>query len=171
MTRRKLVAVIGRGQLDDGDAVRGLAELIGRGVVDRGHALVTGGLGGVMACASRGGRSSETWSPGGVLGVIPGSDRSVANPWVDTVIPSGLGVARNVVVAHADAVIAVGGGAGTLSEMAIAWQLGRPIIALRIDGWSGRLAGQALDDRSRPPVMGADDAQQALACLDEVLGS
>ena len=89
--------------------------------------LVCGGLGGVMEAACRG--ASEA---GGVsIGILPGSDRGAANRFVEVAIPTGLGEARNAfVVRSADAVVAVGGGYGTLSEIAFALKAGKPVIGL-----------------------------------------
>jgi uncharacterized protein (TIGR00725 family) len=89
--------------------------------------VVTGGLGGVMAAASQGAREA-----GGVtLGLLPGDDRAAANPWVAVAVPTGLGELRNaLVVRTADALVAVGGAYGTLSEIALALKAGRLVIGL-----------------------------------------
>jgi hypothetical protein len=106
-----------------------------------------------------------------VIGILPGNDPAVGNRWVDIAIPTGMGHARNVlVVATADAVVAIGGGAGTLSEMALAWQLGRPLVGLLVAGHSLRFAGQALDDTRSETVWPAEDADQAVARLEELFG-
>lgn len=102
-----------------------------------------------MAAVARGARSSPRASGSDVVGILPTTDAGAANAWVDVVVPTGLGHARNVVVvASADAVVAVGGAAGTLSELALAWQLGRPVVALATHGgWAADLAGRAVDAR------------------------
>ena len=104
-----------------------MAEEIGAGVAAAGAVLVCGGLGGVMEAACRGARSR-----GGVtVGLLPGEDRSEANGWVLTAIPTGLGEARNaLIVRAADALIAVGGGWGTLSEIALAMGHGVPVVGV-----------------------------------------
>ena len=133
-TRRRVVAVIGDGSA--APPLRALAREIGRLLVERGFRVVTGGLGGVMEAASEGARSAVAYREGDVIGILPGAEAEQANPFVDVVIPSGLGIARNaLVVSTADAVVAVGGGSGTLSEIAMAWQLGKPVIALAVGGW------------------------------------
>ncbi len=167
--RRPVVAVIGNSR-GTTEALRA-AEDLGRLIIERGWRLVTGGLGGVMEAASRGARRAGTYREGDVVGILPGSDPALANQWVDIAIPTGLGHARNVlVVATADAVVAIGGGAGTLSEMALAWQLGRPLIGLLIEGHSLRFAGQPLDATRSDRVWPAEDAAAAVARLDELLG-
>lgn len=110
------------------------AEAIGRGLAGAGAALVCGGLGGVMAAACRGAAEN-----GGVtIGILPGADREAANRWVGVAIPTGLGELRNgLIVRAADAVVAVGGGYGTLSEIALALKSGVPVFGVgtwQIDG-------------------------------------
>jgi uncharacterized protein (TIGR00725 family) len=96
--------------------------------------VVCGGLGGVMEAACRGAKDAG----GMTIGILPGTDRSAANPYVDVAIPTGLGEARNaLVVRAADAVIAIGGGYGTLSEVAFALKAGKRVVGLgtwEIDG-------------------------------------
>jgi uncharacterized protein (TIGR00725 family) len=106
------------------------AEAVGRGLATGGAHVVCGGLGGVMAAACRGAAAA-----GGVsVGILPGTDRAAANDWVSVAIPTGLGELRNgLVVRAADVVIAVGGGHGTLSEIALALKAGVPVLG--IDTW------------------------------------
>ena len=100
---------------------------VGRFIAERGWAVVCGGLGGVMEAASKGAAEAG----GAVIGIIPAYEKNSANAYVTYTIATGMGHARNVIIAaSADAVIAVGGGYGTLSEMALATKLGRPVVAL-----------------------------------------
>jgi uncharacterized protein (TIGR00725 family) len=103
---------------------------VGRELAARGAVVVCGGLGGVMEAACRGAKEG-----GGVtVGILPGTDRAAANSFVDVAIPSGLGEARNaLVVRAADALVAVGGGYGTLSEIALALKAGKRVVGL--DSW------------------------------------
>lgn len=162
--RRSVLAVIGSGAATLPPPIEAAAAALGAGAMTRGWSLITGGLGGVMAAASRGARTSPDWSEGRVIGVLPGYDRRAANPWVEIVLPTGMQIARNImVVSAADAVIAVDGGAGTLSELAIGWQLGKPLIALATSGgWSARLAGHAIDHRAAGSVLAAESPDHAL---------
>lgn len=117
------------------------AREVGRRLAEAGAVLVTGGLGGVMAEASRG--AAEVG--GVVVGLLPGTDRSEANQWVGVALPTGLGEGRNLlVVAAADSVISVGGSWGTLSEIALACRSGIPVVTLG-DSW------QVVDATGRPP--------------------
>jgi uncharacterized protein (TIGR00725 family) len=105
----------------------GAAELVGRELGSRGVVLVCGGLGGVMEAACRGAKEAG----GLTVGILPGLDRSDANPYVDVVIATGLGEARNALVVNAaDALIAVGGGYGTLSEIGLALRAGKRVVGL-----------------------------------------
>ena len=107
-----------------------VAEEVGRLLAEAGAVVVTGGLGGVMEAASKGAREAG----GTTLGILPGSDRREANPWVTVAVPTGMGEARNaLVVRAADGLIAVGGEWGTLSEIALARTAGKPVAGL--DSW------------------------------------
>ncbi len=120
-----IIAVIGGADCTPAEAAS--AETIGRLLAEAGAVLVCGGRGGVMAAACRGAKSAG----GLTVGVLPGVDARDANPWVDVPIVTGLGEARNtIVVRSADAVIAVGGAYGTLSEIAFALRWGKPLVGL-----------------------------------------
>ena len=138
---------------------------LGSRAVEAGFRVVTGGLGGVMEAVSRGARAAPSWREGDVVGILPGYDRGAANPYVDVVVPTGMQIGRNViVVAMADVVLAVGGEAGTLSELAIAWQLGKPILTLATEGgWGERLAGERLDARRDDLIHSAATPEEAVA--------
>ena len=135
MDRKKFIAVIGGGQPSPQEAQ--LAEAVGRELAVRGAILVCGGLGGVMEAACKGAQSE-----GGVtVGILPGESRQAANPYVQIPIVTGIGYARNaVVVKSAQAVIAVGGSYGTLSEIGHALNSGIPVIGLNT--WSLSRNGQ-----------------------------
>lgn len=120
-----IIAVIG-GNNADTAALAG-AEAVGRCIAEAGHALICGGLGGVMEAACRGAREAG----GRTVGVLPGPDAAAANPYVDIPIVTNMGVARNaIIVQTAGAVIAIDGSYGTLSEIAIALNVGRPVIGV-----------------------------------------
>jgi hypothetical protein len=119
------IAVIGSAVCDEDTAAA--AREVGREIARRGAVLVCGGRGGVMAAACQGAKDAG----GLTVGILPGTDRGTANPYVDVPIITGLGEARNaVVVRTADAVIAVRGGYGTLSEIGLALKMGRPVVGL-----------------------------------------
>lgn len=104
------------------------AEEVGRLIARNGAVLVCGGLGGVMEAASRGAKSEG----GLTVGILPQNDSKEANQYIDIPIATGLGIGRNVIIARtADALIAVGGEYGTLSEIAFALQMGKPVVGVR----------------------------------------
>src|SRR3954453_18071791 len=120
------VAVVGPGEATPEQIAT--AEEVGRLLAERGAVLVCGGLGGVMEAACRGAKEGG----GRTVGILPGGDRAAANPHVGVVIATGLGEARNaLVVRAADALIAVGGAYGTLSEIALALKAGKPVLGVR----------------------------------------
>jgi len=169
--RRPVVAVIGA--TSPSTSLLQTAEDLGCTLMDAGFTVATGGLGGVMAAASRGARRSGSWREGCIVGVLPGLIADEANPFVDLVVPTGMNYARNVVlVAMADVVVAVGGGSGTLSEIALAWQHGKPIVALDLgEGWSARLAGARLDRRREDVLHRATSAEDAVVAAVQLVGS
>jgi uncharacterized protein (TIGR00725 family) len=119
------VAVVGPGEAT-AEQDR-LAEDVGRELAGRGAIVVCGGLGGVMAAVCRGAASAGGTS----VGILPGSDRAAANRWVSVALPTGLGELRNgLVVRAADALIAIGGSHGTLSEVALALKSDLPVVGL-----------------------------------------
>jgi uncharacterized protein (TIGR00725 family) len=119
------VAVVGPGDAAPGEIEA--AEAVGRALAGHGAVVVCGGLGGAMEAACRGAKQAG----GTTVGILPGLDRSAANQWVDVAVATGLGEARNaLVVRAADALIAVAGGYGTLSEIALALKAGKPVTGL-----------------------------------------
>lgn len=173
-TTRATVAVCGSASLPAVE-LEELAEAVGEEIVRAGMNLVTGGLKGVMEAASRGAARARDDGEGNglVIGILPGRDKAEANPYCDVIIPTGLGIARNLlVVSTADAVVLVHGGSGTLSEAAFAWQLGKPVVALTgSGGWAGKLGGQRLDARRPDSVLSARTAAEAIALVrDELSG-
>jgi uncharacterized protein (TIGR00725 family) len=129
------------------------AEDAGAAVAEAGCGLVCGGLGGVMEAACRGARSRG----GLTVGLLPGIDRDAANGWVVVALPTGLGEARNaLVVRAADAVVAIGGGWGTLSEIALAMKAAVPVVG--VGTWEPAIAGTPM-----PGVVAVDGPREAVA--------
>jgi uncharacterized protein (TIGR00725 family) len=139
VSRTPYIAVVGAGEASPADLA--FAEEVGAGLADLGAVVVTGGLGGVMEAACRGARSRR----GHTLGILPGDDRDDANGWVEIAVATGMGELRNgLVVRASDALVAIGGGHGTLSEVALALKLGRPVVGL------GTWAVHDVEDVSTP---------------------
>jgi uncharacterized protein (TIGR00725 family) len=148
---RAYVAVVGGGSAT-ADEERA-AEEVGRGLAAAGAVLVCGGLGGVMEAACRGAKEGR----GTTVGLLPGASREDANPYVDVAVPTGLGELRNGLVVRAvDALVAVGGEFGTLSEIALALKARKPVVAL--GGWE-----LARDGRPVHAVVRATSAEDAVA--------
>lgn len=148
------IAVVGAGIADDD--LSAAAEAVGSEIAKSGCTLLCGGFGGVMEAACRGAKLAG----GTTVGLLPGRDATGANDYLDVVLPTGLGEARNTVIVHsADAVIAIGGEFGTLSEIAFALRIGKPVVGL--DTWD-LARGRSADpiERSESP---ADAVHRALA--------
>ncbi|SDF59621.1 hypothetical protein SAMN04488067_10614 [Halorubrum xinjiangense] len=119
------ISVIGGSSIDEETAA--VAEALGERLAERGHAVVCGGLGGVMEAVCRGARAAD----GETIGILPTDDRGDANPHVTVPIATGMGHARNaLVVMNGDAAVAVDGAGGTLSEIGLALAQGRPVAGL-----------------------------------------
>lgn len=128
---------------------------------------ITGGRTGLMEAVAKG-----AFEAGGMtVGILPSEDMNDGNNFNTVTIPSGIGYARNSMnVLAADAVIAIGGAAGTLSEMAFAWSYRRPIISfVGGGGWADALAGKQLDHRHEEPVDAAHDLEELKAHLVRIL--
>lgn len=146
-----------------------LARELGEALVSAGFRIVCGGLGGVMAAASRGARRSDAWTGNDVVGLLPGWEADEGNPWIDIPLRTGLGRYRNMLLASAcDALVAIEGGAGTLSEMALAWQEDRPLLVLGNEGTSGQISGTVLDHRRSDTVQAYDNVAALMAELDRL---
>jgi len=143
-----IIGVIGSGTIRPDLA--GLAEEVGREVARKGAVLVCGGLGGVMTDAARGAKEI-----GGVtIGILPGPKTVDANEFIDFPIATNMGQARNSILVHtADVLIAIGGGYGTLSEIALALKIGKGVVALQ----------------AQYQIPGVIGAQTALGAVDEAL--
>ena len=147
LSYRFQIAIIGGRDIDQEAQI--LVEDISRMLVEEGHRIVTGGLGLLPSAVHRGAKSASNSTEADTIAILPGFDPKPAYNHADIIIPTGLDVSRNAIVANSDAVIAVGGGAGTLSEIAYAWQFKRPILATSVEGWSSKVAGQVVDNRKR----------------------
>ncbi len=167
--RRPNIVVIGSSEAtgDEEDLARQLGSAI---AVQRWN-LVCGGRGGVMRAAAAGFRAARVHPDAGCsVGLLPGADFSEANEFLDVVIPTGLGLARNALVALAgDVVLAVGGFAGTLSEMAMAWQFDKPIGVLGQTGWAGQLRNVSFDSRRSDSIESLDDVEAAILWVERRL--
>ena len=156
MDPKTYISVIGPS--DAPPEVLRIAEEVGACVARAGAILVTGGGGGAMEAACRGAKGAG----GTTLGLLPGSFRSEGNAFLDVAIPTGMGEMRNVLMVRtADGLVAVGGAFGTLSEIALALKLGKPIVG--IGTWAASIDGETA------PMLTATTAEQAVGMLMAVL--
>lgn len=164
--RRGLQAtVIGDSEASD-EACRA-AQAIGALLARLGVTVVTGGRGAVMEAASRG----AVEAGGTTVGILPSASMADANPWCRIAIPTGLGHARNVLtVLSGDFVIALGGAAGTLSELCFAWIHGKPIITLRgYAGWVDKIAATPLDHRESSRIIQCGNLEELEKAVREMI--
>jgi hypothetical protein len=160
MLRRVQILVIGSNKDNCSEVAYQAAYQVGLEVARRGALLISGGLGGVMEAASRGAKDGG----GFVIGIVPQDDKRAANEFCDAVIATGIGFARDFVTSYsADAIIIVAGGAGTMIEVAAAYQKGIPIIALKgTGGMADRLVDTYIDDRKVERILGENTPQKAV---------
>lgn len=152
---KKVIAVVGDSSVNS-DTYE-LAYDVGCTLVENGYAIQCGGLGGVMEAVCKGARSSIKYSFGDTIAIIPSYARNQSNAYADIIIPTGIEIMRNGIVVNADAVVAIGGGAGTLSEIALAWSMFKLIIAFNnVNGWGMKLSNQKIDNRNRYPNIPED---------------
>lgn len=144
MPARGYVGVIGAGECD-AELAR-LAEDVGRRIAEAGAVLVCGGMGGVMEAACRGAKAAG----GTTIGILPGPDRADANRYVDVAIATGINEARNLaIIRTADALVAVGGSYGTLSEIGFALKAGKKVVGLRTWDIKGVVPAVTAEDAVR----------------------
>jgi hypothetical protein len=140
---------------------------IGKLLAKNNYVIACGGLFGGMEAVCKGAKQEN----GLTIGIIPYKQKNAANRYVDIAIPVPFSQARNIVVVlSGDIVIAIGGKAGTLSEMAFAWIYEKPIIALTgVGGWSAKLAGKTIDDRRSDRIYEAETPEQVLELVNKLI--
>jgi uncharacterized protein (TIGR00725 family) len=162
--RTRLIAVVGNGGDLTSEQAQ-LAEALGAALCEAGYGVVCGGLGGVMEAVARGAvteRGTARHPP--VVGILPSYVHEQGNDYLDVVLPTGLGHARNALVAAAgEVLVCVGGAAGALSEVALARKIGRPVLAFPGSGGTADLAAKAL-----PSVVSVATPEEAVARIREL---
>ncbi len=145
------IAIIGSRELSP--ASLSLLKALAFELVSKGYRTVTGGLGSLQKAVHEGAKSNPQHTDCDTIVLLPGFDPEPAINHADVIIPTGLDAYRNALVANSEVVVAIGGGAGTLSEIAFAWQFKRPIIAIGKEGWANRLAGESIDQRQESSIL------------------
>ncbi len=160
-----IISVIGASDIDK--KTEEVAFEIGRLLAQNKFIVACGGLSGVMEAVCRGAKEEN----GLTIGIIPHVEKSMANEYIDIVIPCPFSQARNIVVVLCgDACLAISGKAGTLSEICFAWIYQKPILALTsVKGWSSKIANQKLDDRRLDMVYGVETPLEAITKIKELL--
>jgi len=172
MPRKICISVIGSGNGDVlSPKIAKIANEVGREIAMRGAVLICGGLGGVMAEAAKGAKENG----GLTIGILPGEDPGSANPFIDITLPTGLGFARNILVAYSgDAIIAISGRLGTLSEISYALLKKKPVIGIHswnLEQLSGRMPsfeGQVYSDGIIRCESAKDAVDKAFAIIENI---
>jgi uncharacterized protein (TIGR00725 family) len=164
---KQIIAIIGNANIENDTEKQRISFELGKLIIDNDFVLATGGLDGVMEYASKGAKASKKYTENSIIGVLPDYNSENANKYIDIAIPTGFGLARNLMlISMSNAVIAVGGGSGTLNEISASWQMNKLIIGLQVKGWSEKLCGKALDERRNDIIFCAKDAQEAIDLLN-----
>jgi uncharacterized protein (TIGR00725 family) len=151
--KKPILTIIGPNKSLCKPAHRKQAEMAGQLAVELGFRVMTGGEKGVMEAAFIGAKRAKNYQSGDTIAISPKESPEGDVCLADIVIYTGLGHARNYIMAHGQIILAIGGGTGTLSEMAMAWSKCRPIMAFAGDGWAGKVAGVRLDERRKDKVV------------------
>lgn len=147
------------------------ARSLGKILADRELVIICGGRGGVMEAVCAGAKESARYKKFTTIGILPGLEKNDANSYCDVVIPTGLNLARNqLVINSGDVIIALGGGAGTLSELAFAWQFGKKVICYITEpGWASKLAGKSIDSRHEDLLIPVDSLEGIVNQLAQLM--
>ncbi|WP_445716258.1 TIGR00725 family protein [Flavobacterium sp.] len=161
------VGVIGSNSSQCNDELYDFAYMLGQHLGHRGYTVINGGMHGVMEAISKGVKNSQN-PKSVVVGILPSANKQEANEYLDVIIPTDLGLARNYqVVLASDVLIALGGGAGTLNEISYAWQCNKKVFCyMATDGWSSKLANTNLDSRRENLLIGFKTLEELLTLLD-----
>lgn len=162
-----IIGVVGSGSGEIDEKIYEIAEKLGRLIARENFVLVCGGLYGIMEAVCKGAKSEN----GFTIGVIPSLDKKTANRYVDLIIPTGIGEARNLIlVSTADAIITIAGESGTLSEIAFAWKMSKPIISINTTGgWSTKLADKKIDNKRKDKIYSAQTPEDAIDFVKNLL--
>ncbi len=175
MTKQvKVIGVIGPNAQSCTEAIYKFGLQLGEVLVDMGYTIVNGGKEGFMEAVFKGAHNSKNYKCGRTIAIIEEDDGRFANKFSDIVIPTGMSIGRNLLIVNtADLLIAVGGGAGTLSEIAFAWQQNKYVLChTEFGGWAAEFAGKSLDGRELNlliPVKDLSELKKTLkAVIDEI---
>ena len=145
---------------------------LGKSLVDNGHEIINGGMTGVMEETARGARSSKKFLKHSLIAILPTDDISKGNKYSGIKLITHLGFGRNrLIVMNSDLVVAIGGGAGTLNEIALAWEMGKTICAYSEGtGWSTKVAGMTIDNRRSDHIIPIKSTEEVLDIINNKIG-
>lgn len=149
MLKKTIVGIIGQNKDSCTPEMFEYGIELGKYLIDKNYFIVCGGKFGIMEAVCKGAHTSEKYEFGCTIGILPEENKTSANKYIDITVPSGIGIARNTIIINtADIIIAIGGGAGTLSEIAFAWQKNVSVLCnISFKGWAKELASKDLDNR------------------------
>ena len=158
----KTITVIGPNKSVCSEELYKFGIKLGRMLVDMDYIIVNGGMHGVMEAVFKGAHQSVNYNFGKTIGIIPSLNKEEANRYCDIIIPTGIGYARNqIVINSSNIIIAISGGAGTLSEIAYAWQMNKQIYSfVNFDGWAKELADMKLDSRKNDKIISVSNLEK-----------
>ncbi len=142
---------------------------LGKSIAKKERIFICGGYGGFMEAVCKGIKESQCIFFGQTIGILTEDNIVGVNPHVDIAIPTGIGIARNIIIINtAEIIIAAGGGAGTLSELAFAWQKNKKVLCVeQFDGWAKKLANKSIDIRYSDLLVGVNSTKQINNIIDE----
>jgi len=143
---------------------------LGKKLIDQGHTIYNGGMGGIMETSAKGARQSNNYKDNSVIAILRVSDVSLGNNYSSIKIATDMGTARNrLIILNSDAIIAIGGGAGTLNEITLAWEFGKPMAAFKnYGGWASKVAETAIDDRRNDRIVPLNSVEDAILWLNSL---
>ena len=167
MSKVKVISIIGPSADKCSAEVYEFGVALGKALVDSGYFIACGGRFGLMEAVCKGAHLSANYCYGATIGLIPSENKAEANKYCDIVIPTGMGIARNALVVNTgDVIVAVAGGSGTLSELAMAWQMGKKVICYTgFGGWAKDLAGNSIDEKEREAFLVAGSVEEIIAYI------
>ncbi len=167
---RPIIGIIGSSASLCTSEMYEFAKELGDALMSAGYRIVTGGRGGVMEAVCMGAMNSPSYFEGSTICILKEKSKKSANSFCDIIIPTGLGIARNsVIINTADVLVAIGGGAGTLSEIAFAWQANKKVLCVsRFQGWAKKMAGVNLDTRNKNMNIDVDSIDEIIENIREI---
>ena len=166
--KKLAIGIIGPNKSGCAEELYDFGEILGQRLSSINRTIICGGLGGFMEAVCKGAKRSTNTFYGQTIGILPDATSEMVNPYVDIVIPTGIGIARNIIIINsADIIIAAGGGAGTLSELAFAWQKKKKVLCVsEFGGWTSKIANKDLDSRAKGLLIAVESISDILDFLE-----